>query len=213
LPARGSIYKDLIKNHLQDITNVSGNVTYLKREFFAKSIRINYLNIYIYAYVIIDIEKKARDTVEYIRKAREDGRSKEETNDKLKEIGSFILLSSKQLELNEVIPLYYQRESIEQYFDLSKTDAKILPARVYSERNFKGHLLISFIATTALAIINDYIKELNISTLELFEYFHPLRALVNNNRLIIYEGNNKANEIIEKLKLDLPNNATVINNN
>jgi hypothetical protein len=212
LPGRGNIYKELMANHLPDITDISNNVTYLKREFFAKTTRINYLNRYIYAYVIIDIERRGRDTVEFIKKAREKGLSKEETNDKLKEIGAFVLVSSKNLPLKEVIPLYYTRQSIEQYFDLSKNFANTLPARVHSERNFKGHLLISFIASAALVIINDYIKELNISTLELFEYFHTLRALVNNDQLIIYEGNKKVNEIIKKCKLNLPDNITLLHN-
>jgi hypothetical protein len=165
-----------------------------------------------YAYVIIDIKKRAIDTVEYLKNTRKKGFSKEEINAKLKEMGAFVLLSNKEIPLDEIIPLYYTRQSIEELLPLTKNHANTLPVRVQSENIFKGNLLISFIASAALLIINDYIKELNISTVELFEYFYTIKAIVNNDQLIICEGNQEASEIIEKFKLKFPDNTIMMSN-
>jgi transposase len=48
---------------------------------------------------------------------------------------------------DQVLPLHYTRQQIQQVFDISKNYADILPIRGYSEQTFHGHLFILFVAT------------------------------------------------------------------
>ena len=54
-----------------------------------------------------------------------------------------------------MIPVYYTRQLVEQYFDLSKESSKLTPLRVHSEEAVRGHLLLSMIAAT----INGHIQK------------------------------------------------------
>jgi hypothetical protein len=47
------------------------------------------------------------------------------------------------------------RQQIEQVFDIGKNYADMLPLRVHSEETFRGHLLLTFIATVAVKLSQD----------------------------------------------------------
>ena len=53
-------------------------------------------------------------------------------------------------QIAEILPLYYTRQQIEQVFDLGKNNADILPLRIQNEDTFRGHLMITFLATVLL---------------------------------------------------------------
>jgi hypothetical protein len=50
--------------------------------------------------------------------------------------GLFILISSEKMEPEEVMPLYYTRQAVEQIFDVSKNNADLLPLRGHGEETF-----------------------------------------------------------------------------
>ena len=49
-----------------------------------------------------------------------------------------MIISSEDMKPDEILPLYYTRQQIEQVFDISKNYAEILPLRVHSEETFRG---------------------------------------------------------------------------
>ena len=65
-------------------------------------------------------------------------------------LGVFMIISSEDIELAEILPLYCTRQQVEQVFDLGKNNADILPLRVQSEDTFRGHLMITFLAMVLL---------------------------------------------------------------
>jgi hypothetical protein len=205
LPAKGNLYKDLITNHLPDQSTIENSVSYLKREFFANIVRKKYFNSVLNAYVIIDIEKKAQETVKYLRKAKENGIAIEEANTKLKTTGVFVLISSKNLSVDEVIPMYYQRQSVEQVFDLYKNEVKVKPIRIQTEQRLRGYLLLTFMGTTVLVSLKEKLKKIKMTPLEMFEAFRNARANVyNDGRMVVYEGDKDINEVLKALKISYP---------
>ncbi|MDR1607644.1 MAG: transposase, partial [Deltaproteobacteria bacterium] len=56
--------------------------------------------------------------------------------------------------INEILELYYNRQTIEQVFDTGKNYCGLLPVRVHSEETFRGILLISFIASVIYSFIS-----------------------------------------------------------
>ena len=56
-----------------------------------------------------------------------------------------ILVSNIDMDIKEVVPLYYSRQTAEQLFGIAKDDLNILPIRVHSEARFRGLMLLSFV--------------------------------------------------------------------
>ncbi|MDR0685252.1 MAG: transposase, partial [Spirochaetaceae bacterium] len=73
-----------------------------------------------------------------------------ETDRRIENLGVFILLSSDELKVTEILPLYYTRQQIEQVFDIGKNNADILPLRARNEQTFRGHLMLTFMAAVVL---------------------------------------------------------------
>lgn len=63
-----------------------------------------------------------------------EGFSSAELNEKLQYADFFILISSQNLNKQEVLPTYYIRQSIEQIFGFTKSCNNILPLRVLYAR-------------------------------------------------------------------------------
>ena len=70
-------------------------------------------------------------------------------------LGVFAIVSTRDLAAVEVLPEYYIRQGIEQYFDFGKNYAKFLPVREHNLETLSGHLLLSFIATFLVVIIRN----------------------------------------------------------
>ena len=83
----------------------------------------------------------------------------DETDAAIKKLGTFALLSSKEIGEEQLLPLYYTLQQIEQVFDINKNYADMLPIRVQSEEAFAGHMLICFIAT---AIVQRHIFKVQV---------------------------------------------------
>ena len=74
----------------------------------------------------------------------------DETDAAVKRLGVFAILTSEEISEDNLLPMYYTRQQVEQVFDISKNYADLLPIRVQSEQAFASHLLISFMATAIL---------------------------------------------------------------
>lgn len=75
------------------------------------------------------------------------------------EHGVFVLVSSRRIRADKLLSLYYVRQDIEQVFDVSKNYASLLPLNVEKEETFRGHLLVTFIATVLLQMVQNEIRQ------------------------------------------------------
>lgn len=55
-----------------------------------------------------------------------------------------MLVSSEDIEPNEIVPLYYSRGQVEQVFDIAKNYAELLQLGLHSESTFEWHVFVSF---------------------------------------------------------------------
>ena len=95
----------------------------------------------------------------------------------------------------------YTRQTAEQVFDVGKNYADLLPLRVHSEETFRGHLLLSFIATSVFLSINQMLKGTNFNTQGAFVIIKNQKCKVFDDRILPKETNKKMNEIYKKLKI------------
>lgn len=74
--------------------------------------------------------------------------------------GIFAIVTSRDLQAEEVLPEYYIRQKVEQFFDFGKNYAKFIPVREHNMETLGGHILLGFIASFIITMINNRLNVL-----------------------------------------------------
>jgi hypothetical protein len=154
------LYKQLISEHADDLFKAEYMMMQRNRLLSVKRVEIDLFNHPAYAYVALDHARREEEVYKYAKSALGDKDVLRESMDAtMKTKGLFVLISSEKIETKDVMPLYYTRQTIEQVFDIGKNYADLLPLRVHNEETFRGHLMLSFIATVVYLSMNQSLKE------------------------------------------------------
>ena len=176
MPSGRVIYKQLINEHTANIETKENAVIYGERGLFIHKQKINLYEHEAYAYIVCDPVRRGRE----ISKKILDVENKN-NNFELQNCGMMVLVSNEDMPVNEVIPLYYSRQTAEQLFGIAKSDLNILPLRTHSEARFRGLMLLAFIALIIYTKLkNVLIKD---STVE------QLLSLMRNLKCKVFDGN------------------------
>jgi transposase len=146
MPSGRKQFKQLIIDTADTIEKSENLVVYNGRSLFIKQVEADLFGNKGYAYVVCDLKRKLNESDKYLLVAKEDGLSNDEIDAELRFKGKFVLVSSKKLDITEVIPLYYTRQSAERLFGISKSILDCLPLRTHSETTMRGLLLLNFMA-------------------------------------------------------------------
>lgn len=129
--------------------------------------------------------------------------------------GFFILASSNELSLEEILPVYYTRQQVEQTFDVGKNYASLLPVRIQSEENLRGHLLITFIGTMIVRRIqlsllkNEDKRTRKLNAVSLFQNLGYQHCSVFKDKIIVHEADSKANQGYKIFKIEVPDEVSL----
>jgi transposase len=178
-------------------------VQYGQRAVFIKSKEIKMYNHKLFAHIILDPFKKAKDTNHLLFTAFEDGETEKNTNYKIKYSGYFILLSRFSISKEEVLPTYYTRQSIEQIFGFAKSNNSILPLRVHSEQSIKGYLFLVFLSLVTFVMIRQKLQP-TFTVDQALLILRNLKAKIYNTEAVIQEPSKKAKDIAKLLKIIMP---------
>ena len=69
--------------------------------------------------------------------------------------GIFAIVTTRDLAPEEVLPEYYIRQNVEQYFDFGKNYARFIPVRQQTMETLAGHMLLAFITTFVVILIKN----------------------------------------------------------
>jgi transposase len=199
------LYKQLVSEHAEDLTKSKYMLMQRDRLLSVKRIEVDLFNHSGYAYVAIDHMRREDEIYKYAKSTLDDKDvSHEEMDASIKTKGFFILISSEMIETKDVMPLYYTRQTVEQIFDVSKNYVDLLPLRVHNEETFRGHLMLSFIATVVFLSINQLLKDTAFNTEGAFVVLRNQKCKVFDDRILPKEPNKKMNDIYKKLKINPP---------
>ena len=142
-----------------------------------------------------------------------DFKSVTDREEQMRTSGVFIMISKLKVSVEEILPLYYSRQAVEQAFDFGKNYANLLPLRIHSEETLRGHLLISFMATVSIMTIDRLFsiahpRAKNKQTLNFIQARSCLRQMkchVFDDRILIVEPDRKSNDVLKALKVDYVN--------
>jgi hypothetical protein len=198
------IYKELIAEHYQDIQQGKYIVKYQNRVLFGKKIPINIFDNQAFIYIFQDTDRRQIELKKYALQAIGDNEDIQTIDKKLQFLGMFMLLSSENSVIDNILPLYYTRQRIEQLFDTSKNYADLLPLRVHSEEAFRGHLLISFFASIVYLTINNKLKNSKFNAVGALDAMDALKISIYDDYNIISEQVKVVKEVASALNLEIP---------
>ena len=155
----------------------------------------------IYAYVGKDKAMQEQERKHAVSRITHNGSrlDKQRRHDLVQEGGVFVLLSSRKIRAELILSHYYIRQEIEQVFDISKNYASLLPLNVESEAAFRGHLLMTFISTVLLQMLQSEIRNSDFSLDRILMSMRTLKAKVFTSSVIPWEPVKEHNEIYKLL--------------
>lgn len=199
------LYKNLADEHKSDLENAKHLVKYRERFVYIKRVQINLYGKTGYAYIGSDIDRKHDEVKKYINRTFDDEDvSFDDMDTAIQSKGIFILVSSNEICTNDILPLYYTRQAIEQVFDIGKNNADLLPLRVHGVDKFRGHLLISFLASAAYILLNNELANSEFCAIGAYRLLRNLKCKVYDDKIIVQEANKKMNDIAKHMNFDFP---------
>lgn len=211
LKTNRKLYKKLVSENLGSIQEAENLVEYNGRYAYIKCVQCEIIEGHqAYAYVGLDISRKNTETQKLFKKAKAEKMSVEEVHEKMLSEGAFVLVSSRRIAKDKILPNYYTRQQIEQIFDIGKNYADMLPLRVQGEDTFRGHLLLTFIATVIIKRLQDKLKDSNYNPLSMFLAMRNQKCKVYDDKVITSEAFKKANDCYKLLGIKCPEQVPLI---
>jgi len=96
------------------------------------------------------------------------------------------------------------RQTVEQYFDISKGSSKLTPLRVHSEDALNGHLILSQIAATINVYIQKITNQIYDNREEMLMAMRNQKCMVFNDRITTSAPHAKANEFYNAFSIKCP---------
>jgi hypothetical protein len=200
-----TLYKNLVSENVDGLESRSNAVFYRDRLLYIKCVPLELFGYQAYAYVAIDHKRRSDELYSYMKKVIDNANlSYGEVDREVKCKGMFVLLSSECIDISEVLPLYYMRQSIEQVFDLYKNNADLLPLRTHGEDTFRGYLMLSFLSTIAYMLVNKSLEGLKFCADGAFRTMQNMKCKVFDDRILVKEATKKDNDIAKHLGIELP---------
>lgn len=199
-----SIYNQVLEGGQRDLKRPENLVEYNGRYVYVKQVECKVGSYVAYAYLCFDVDASGDENHKAIKQSRKKKKSGNEMHQIFEESGIFVIVSTLPYQTEDILNVYYTRQLVEQYYDISKGLSRLTPLRVHNEQRMLGHLLLSQIAAT----INLYIqKEMHTSFNDSEEMFMGLRnqkCIVYANRIVTNEGQSGATQYYNKFKINYP---------
>lgn len=199
-----TLYKDLVGEHLETLEVEKNLVEYNGRYVYMKCVPCELEGHNAYAYIGLDIERKSLEAQKTFKRAPDKKMSTKAVFKTIQKQGVFILVSSRRIAKTKVLPLYYTRQQIEQIFDIGKNYADLLPVRVHSEETFRGHLLLTFVTTSVIKLLQDALVKSSITPMSLFLDLRNHKCKVYGDKIITQEAFKRANDCYKLFKMQCP---------
>jgi transposase len=119
-------------------------------------------------------------------------------------MGMFVLVSTRRVGKSKILPAYYTRQQIEQIFDIGKNYAGMLPLRVHKEETFRGHLLLTFVASVIVKMIQDKLNPTSYNPISMFLNLRNQKCKLYEKQVITQEAFKKANDCYKLFGIKCP---------
>lgn len=201
------VYQKAMDEHRGTLEQAENLVVFNGRFIYVKCIKCKIGEKYdrpAYAYLCLDCTMKREEEYKLSQKAADTAISSTEIHGQRNRHGIFMLVSTRRIAQDNLLPLYYTRNQVEDIFKLCKGSCKILPIHIENESTLRGHLLITFIATVVMKMLTDKLKDTNLTAEMLFMALDQHRAKIYEDRIVVNEATKIMNYAYRKFKIKVP---------
>ncbi len=203
MPKSRKVFCELVKKHKRNLEDIKNSVQYGDRVVFMKSVKISLYGYKMFAHIILDPDKKAKDLKHLMLDSLNNPNENNDNQDKIVQAGMLILISRHSLERSEVLPSYYARQTIEQIFGFAKSSNDLLPLRVHSEEAINGYLLLSFMALILFITMRQKLAE-QFTVEQALIILRNLKAKIFDSSIVLMELSKKQKTIFALLGDTMP---------
>ena len=199
-----SIYNGVLSKGLDSLKCPENLVEFNGRYVYAKQIECKVGDHTAYAYLCFDVDASSDENHKAIKRSRKKKISDSEMHRLFESSGLFVIISSLPYQADEILTVYYTRQLVEQYFDVSKGISKLTPLRVHTEQRVLGHILLSQIAATVNLYIQQKMHSAYEDSEEMFMGLRNQKCIVYASRIVTNEGQSGATQYYNKFKIKYP---------
>lgn len=207
-------FKTMVNEELADIEQKENFVKYEDRYLFIKKKQVmvgSGKNQPAWLYLGLDCSRMTDEQHKLMKRAKKNRLSLEAVYEAMQMEGVFGVLSGENYGCDEILPAYYQRQAAEQIFDFAKNYTKLLPLRTGTEETFQGHLLLSYIASCAVKMIQLRLKEANLFFGSRLACLRNQKCTIYEKRIVTDEPQKEANDTYKAFDMVCPDELPVIN--
>ena len=157
-----NIYKKVVDEHFDELYDDNNIIRYKNRfvhivkvESIIGKDNLNGEDKIGYIYLCKDIQSSNSKTDHLLSSNKIKNMTTDDVVKAKKRFGVFAIISTRNVSPQEILPEYYVRQSVEQYFDFGKNYANYLPVRQHNMDTLNGHLLLSFISVFFIILIKN----------------------------------------------------------
>ena len=199
-----AIYDSVLSKGLKTLKQSENLVEFNGRYVYAKQVECKIDNNTAYAYLCFDVDASSDENHKAIKRSRKKKISDHEMHQVFESSGLFVIISSLPYQAEEILTVYYTRQLVEQYFDISKGISRLTPLRVHTEQRVLGHMLLSQIAATVNLYIQQKMHSAYEDSEEMFMGLRNQKCIVYGSRIVTNEGQSDATKYYDKFKIKYP---------
>ena len=201
------IYQNTLKTHLKNLESKENAVLFNKRLVYIKCVPCKIgqkEDRPAYAYLCKDMSMHNEEQKHTIERANDENLSGADIFDDLQKQGVFVLITTRKVAKEKLLPLYYMRDQVEKIFELCKQGGKVLPVNVENEATLRGHLMMTFMASAVLKMMSEKIKKTSLTMESMFMNLHEQHAIIYEKEFITTEPVKKMNDAYKAFKIQCP---------
>lgn len=211
--SNNKVFTDAVKEHRASLECRENFVTYNGRFYYIKRVECLVGQEHdktAYAYLGLDISMRDQQKKRLHEKMSDSRMDDGDIYDSIENYGLFMLLSSRPVAVGKVLPLYYTRNRIEEVFRVDKGKGKLLPLRMSTEDVFCGHLMMTFIATAILILLQEKLADTAFTSSAMFEELRHQQGIVYDDAIVPSIAVKKMNDIYKLFKIKCPNEIPIL---
>jgi hypothetical protein len=196
------LYKEIVAEHLNTLRDEENFVSYNARYAYIKRIECELIPGHsVYAYLGLDLAMCSLEASKLFARANRNHMRDIDVHRQMSTHGVFVLISTRPIAKDKILPLYYTRQQIEQVFDICKNNTNLLPLRVQSEATLRGHLLLAFAAAVVCRKLQDDLKDTVYTPENALLALRNHKCKVFEDRVLTLEAAKRANDIYKKFEI------------
>jgi len=203
------LFKDLVAKHSKSLQQAKYMVPFKSSAVYMRRLTVDLHGHEGYAYIGLDIDSHNRQEEKFSLQALNDNITFDEIDNKMNELGFFVIVSSQKMDCKDIIPLYYNRVQVEQVFDIEKNNDELVSLRIHGDEIISGHLMLTFLSNMVFHLLQKDLllntqKEDNINTEGCFQLLRNQKCKVYDGVVIPQEPTKNMCDIYDLLKIQSP---------